>query len=416
MQIRKAKGLCFNCDEKYSPQHKCPNKRLLLLSWDDQHNEESELPILLEPDNTEELERSLHSLSLNAMHSMASTGTMRFMGNLHGKQVHILLDGGSDESFIQPRLAHFLRLEVLPAPSFRVLIGNGQSLEVEGRVEHLHVTVQKHDLEFIAYLLPVKGAEIILGAAWLAMLGPHIADYSTRTIHFTHQSNLITLHGIHQYQPLHMSLHQLQRMQSTNAIAAYFTLTPIEDTGPSTMSHQQDTYTSPPTDIQLALPPSISSDIQHLLHQYKHIFTIPTELPPSRTCNHRIQLVPNTSPVKVRPYRYPHNHKSEIERMVKEMLQSGLIEHSTNPFSSPVLLVKKKDGTWRFCTDYRALNAITIKDAFPIPTVDELLDELHGAAYFPSWTFGPATTKSFCTPTTSTKLHSEHITSTSNGS
>jgi hypothetical protein len=83
--------------------------------------------------------------------------------------------------------------------------------------------------------------------------------------------------------------------------------------------------------------------------------------------------------VKIKPYRYPDNQKEQIEKMVLEMLQQGIIQPNTSLFSSPIVLVKKKDGTSKFCTDYWVLNAIIEKDSFPVLTVNELIDELFGA-------------------------------------
>lgn len=74
--------------------------------------------------------------------------------------------------------------------------------------------------------------------------------------------------------------------------------------------------------------------------------------------------------------------KDEIERQVRELLLGGVIQHSNNPYSSPVILVKKKDKTWRLCIDYRHLNALTRKTKFPLPVIDELLDELSRASWF----------------------------------
>jgi hypothetical protein len=119
-----------------------------------------------------------------------------------------------------------------------------------------------------------------------------------------------------------------------------------------------------------------------LLYSFATVFAEPTGLPPQRAHDHRIILKAGAQPVAVRPYRYPTSHKDELERQCAAMIEQGIARRSDSPFSSPVILVKKPDGSWRFCVDYRALNALTVKDAFPIPVVDELLDELHGARYF----------------------------------
>uniref|UniRef100_A0A2N9H624 Reverse transcriptase n=1 Tax=Fagus sylvatica TaxID=28930 RepID=A0A2N9H624_FAGSY len=123
-------------------------------------------------------------------------------------------------------------------------------------------------------------------------------------------------------------------------------------------------------------------ELQKILETFQDIFKEPMGLPPNRAHDHCIPLQPGSQLVCSKPYRHPYYQKSEIERLVTELLSTGVIRPGNSPFSSPVILVKKHDGTWRMCVDYRALNRITIKDKFPIPIIDELLDELHGAKFF----------------------------------
>jgi hypothetical protein len=92
--------------------------------------------------------------------------------------------------------------------------------------------------------------------------------------------------------------------------------------------------------------------LEQLLQSFEDVFQEPTGLPPSRACDHRIHLKPNTEPIAVHPYRYPQLQKNELEAHCIKMLQQGTIRPSTSPFSAPVLLVKKHDNSWRFCIDY----------------------------------------------------------------
>jgi hypothetical protein len=130
--------------------------------------------------------------------------------------------------------------------------------------------------------------------------------------------------------------------------------------------------------VQVSIPP----EIQQLIELYAELFEVPSELPPSRHCDHAIPLVPGAAPFSIRPYRFAPHLKDEIEKQVQEMLAAGFIQKSSSPFSSSVLLVKKKDNSWRFCVDYRHLNAITVKGKFPVPIIDEFLDELSQASWF----------------------------------
>lgn len=101
--------------------------------------------------------------------------------------------------------------------------------------------------------------------------------------------------------------------------------------------------------------------------------------------SHGVEHVINTGaapPIRQAPRRVSYDQKKIIEQQVSEMLEQDIIRPSMSPWSSPVILVRKKDGSWRFCVDYRRLNDITVKDSYALPRIDDSLDSLSGAVYF----------------------------------
>lgn len=119
------------------------------------------------------------------------------------------------------------------------------------------------------------------------------------------------------------------------------------------------------------------------LDEFVDVFDEPNDLPSFRSYNHHhIELLSGTSSVSVHPYRYAHSQKADFDRLVQEMLDTWVIRPCSSSFSSPILLVKNKDGSWYFYVDYWILNDVTVKDKHLIPMIDEMLDELYGATYF----------------------------------
>ncbi|GJR36292.1 uncharacterized protein Tco_1211976 [Tanacetum coccineum] len=124
------------------------------------------------------------------------------------------------------------------------------------------------------------------------------------------------------------------------------------------------------------------TQFENIIAEYHALFNDVVEMPPNRVIKHDIQLVADSTLPNVGMYRNSILENNEIKWQVEELSKSGVIRPSSSPCGSPIVLVPKKDGGWRMCVDYRALTKITIKNRYPLPRIDDLLDQLKKTIYF----------------------------------
>ncbi|XP_042041401.1 uncharacterized protein LOC121786862 [Salvia splendens] len=364
---RSRKGLCWHCPEKYVPGHVCAVKLLCYVGEEDDDDAPPATDYQLQEDQviTEDLSH-LHSLNGNSR-----SRPFRVTGNIGVTEVGVLIDTGSTHDFLHPRIAERLQLALTPIHPFRVYVGNGASLLCAHVSRRTKLTMQGVQFLVDLHILEVHGADVILGMDWLESLGKISADFVGKTLEFRQGEKSIMLKG-DRPGPQQLSLHALMLLAAHSPAHEFYEIVPLEpepETG--------DLLSGEP-----CFPPELPQPVREVLEAHQQVFALPIGMPPKRAFDHKIHLLPNTKPINVRPYRYPYFQKNEIERQVQEMLEQGIIQRSQSPFSSPVLLIRKKDGSFRFCKDYRALNSATVPDHFPIPTADELFDELGAAKFF----------------------------------
>lgn len=344
---RRAKGLCFNCDEAYSSTHICPTPADFTDSDEPpppiEENPPEETPII-----------PFHAINNSTMGEM-----MRFKGSITHQPINIFIDCGAAMNLLNPKVADDLGLTIEDPPPHLFTTASGHNLSPSGVVHNVTVEIQGYQYTNSFLLLPVPGCDLVLGAQWLDSLG-YIGWHLLEKVMFVVNGKKYVLQGVS------------NRTHSLDVLGL-LGLLPSDHIDLIAQLLPSETQSNTTTHV---------SAITILLQQFSDLFEPPSTLPPCRAIDHRIPLLPNTKLVNVRPYHYAHSQKAELESQVQEMLANGTIRPSCSPYSSPVLLVRKKEGSWRFCVDYRALNAVTIKDRFPIPVVDELLDELHGSSFF----------------------------------
>ncbi|KAL5572824.1 hypothetical protein UlMin_022421 [Ulmus minor] len=309
LQQRRSKGLCYRCDEKFSPGHKCKNRQLqILLVLEDDPKEEEKSP-------TDELSTipSSIDLSFNSLMGFTSAQTLKLQGMLNGKSVVVLIDSGVSHNFISSRLVTEVSVPFVYTEGYGVQVGDGTRFKLNGICKGVKLWIQGTWIEEDFLPFELGCADVVLGVTWLQKLGEVKANWKVFTMEFQLGNTSVHWQGDPTLCCTPVSLKSLIRTMGIEGGGLLLELC-------STLVDKEG------ADYSI-----VPEALQGILQGF-----------PS------IKLKAGAEPPNIRPYRYPQFQKEEIERLVADMLVSGL----------------------------------TIPDKYPIPIIDELLDELHGASVF----------------------------------
>ncbi|XP_028065295.1 uncharacterized protein LOC114268339 [Camellia sinensis] len=273
-QERREKGLCYYCDEKFNPGHRCQRPQMFMI-------EESPLlepTIIMDLPEETELTEPLPEISFHAIAGTAHPQTFRVMGKLQNKAVTVLIDGGSTHNFIDQAIVTKFGLPVARDQKLQVMVANMDKIDCDGRCLGLILLIQNFLVQEDFYVLPAAACQVVLGVQWLATLGPIETDYSKLTMSFQQGGKPYRFQGLKQSTPTALSDKELLNLKG---IALFFQIT---------LSHEPVAVNDHPTDLD------------QILTEFEHVFVVPNTLPLARTHDHHIPLQPNQEPVSVRPY------------------------------------------------------------------------------------------------------------------
>ena len=328
-------------------------------------------------DASEELlnedEENMPQIFVNAVSGISDYTTMRVKGMYDNKILFILIDSGSTFNFIDSTMAKKLGCKVEPTGLTRVSVADGRKLRVDGKITDFTWKLQTTSFASDILMIPLQVIDMVLGVQWLATLGRISWEFQKFEMRFKYKNQKILLHGLQSGSVREVRAQKIHKKQDQMQLAMLC----VQE-----VSEQEEEPELCSLNV-LTSELVTNSAMEGVVAAFLDIFEEPTELPPFRAQHdHKIKLLEGYNPVTQRPYRYVVQQKNETDKMVEDLLLSGTVLNSSSPYASPVVLVKKKHGTWRLCVNYRELNGMTMKDRFPIPLIEDLMDELGGAVVF----------------------------------
>lgn len=192
MNERKRKGLCFRCNDKYGPGHRC--KKLFLIQAS-QEDDDDDVEMELDT-GTEEQAEEVPEISLHAIAGTRTLETMRVIGKLGHESVTVLIDSRSTHNFVCERMAKRAGLQPISAGQLEVMVASGEKLESSGKCTNNELVLQGVLMIVDFYLLPLEGYDVVLGTQWLSTLGPIEWDFSKLHMKFKVGDREVALQGI----------------------------------------------------------------------------------------------------------------------------------------------------------------------------------------------------------------------------
>ncbi|KAJ9528300.1 hypothetical protein QJQ45_014284, partial [Haematococcus lacustris] len=292
-----------------------------------------------------------------------------FAGTFHKHPVRILIDGGASASFIDEEFCD--KFEVQTAQKHdpdMIRLADGHQQQSTAMIPNARFRMSSYKGVQTLHCTKLHGFDIILGKPWLADLNPHI-DWKLNTMSFQHAGRKHTLRA--PPSPKHPDIDKYTISTAGLRVA---------------MQTRQPMFlvSITPAGIDSATDRRQIMDCTAITQKFADVFPadLPAGLPPQRAVDHRIEVEPGKRPPTRSTYNMSTSELAELKAQISEMQEKGFIRPSTSPYAAGVLFVRKKDGTFRMCVDYRPLNRITIKNKYPLPRVENMLDRLHGATVF----------------------------------